>query len=540
MDTAVTPAPGGAVGSMTRSVAGMGAAAAVSRAFGGLRMVVIAGVLGTTYLGNTFQAANSVSNVLFELLAAGALSAVLVPTFVGLFDREGKRRVEEVAGGVLCLALAGLGLVALAGVLLAPQLAAVLTAGVSDPAIAADQRELATFLLRFFVPQVLLYAIGAVTTAVLHARGSFALTAAAPIGNTVVLVAAMAAFHAMAGDAPGFDLDLGERATLALGGTLGVAAFVGIPAVGLRASGFRFRLSLRSARRDEAVRGLLRLSGWAALQHSGTALLLAAAIVTAGGVPGGVVAYQLAMVVFLAPYGIVAQPIHTAVLPRLAADVARGDREGLRAAMRWASDALAVATLPLAAALVALSLPIMRVLAFGEAGRGDGPELLGAALLGLALGVPVYGGFLLLTRAAYALDDSRTPALASLGSAVLGAGGMLVAGVLDDGPDRMVAIGLAHSGAYLIGALWLAAQLRGSVGSAASLSQLKPLALAVVVGVSGWAAMRGWSPTGRPATVVALAVVGGAGGLAYVLGLRALGAGPGPAPAVHRPTAGAA
>ena len=79
VDAAVTAAPDGAATSVTRSVAGMGAAAAVSRAFGGLRMVVIAAVLGTTYLGNTFQASNSVSNVLFELLAAGALSAVLVP-----------------------------------------------------------------------------------------------------------------------------------------------------------------------------------------------------------------------------------------------------------------------------------------------------------------------------------------------------------------------------------------------------------------------------------------------------------------------------
>ena len=43
-------------------------------------VLVIAAVLGTTYLGNTFQAANSVSNVLFELLAAGALSAVLAPS----------------------------------------------------------------------------------------------------------------------------------------------------------------------------------------------------------------------------------------------------------------------------------------------------------------------------------------------------------------------------------------------------------------------------------------------------------------------------
>ena len=43
-------------------------------------------VLGTTFLGNAFQSANSLSNVLFELLAAGALSAVLVPTFVKLLD----------------------------------------------------------------------------------------------------------------------------------------------------------------------------------------------------------------------------------------------------------------------------------------------------------------------------------------------------------------------------------------------------------------------------------------------------------------------
>ena len=102
VDTAVSDAaPPGASRTMTTSAAGMGAAAAVSRAFGGLRVLVIAAVLGTTFLGNTFQASNSVSNVLFELLAAGALSAVLVPTFVELLDRGDQREAEEVAGGVL-------------------------------------------------------------------------------------------------------------------------------------------------------------------------------------------------------------------------------------------------------------------------------------------------------------------------------------------------------------------------------------------------------------------------------------------------------
>ena len=356
MSSAGPPAP--AAGSVTdesgssvaRSAAGMGAAAAVSRGLGAVRMVVVAAVLGTTFLGNTFQASNSVSNVLFELLAAGALSAVLVPTFVDLFGRREQRRAEEVAGGLLGIAVVGLGAVALLGVVFAPAIAQVLTTGVDDAAVAADQQELATFLLRFFIPQVVLYAVGAVTTAVLNARGVFALTAAAPIANTVVIVAAMALFAVMAGPDPGLDLALEERLVLALGGTLGVAAFVGVPAVALWRTGFRMPLRPRRALRDVEVRRLLRLSGWATIQHAGAGILLAAALVVGGSIAGGVVAYQLAMVVFLAPYGVLAQPIHTVVLPRLAADASSGDRDGFGGSVRWALAAIGAVTLPVSAA----------------------------------------------------------------------------------------------------------------------------------------------------------------------------------------------
>jgi putative peptidoglycan lipid II flippase len=531
----VTDAPDGAPNSLTRSVAGMGAAAAISRAFGGLRMVVIAAVLGTTYLGNAFQSSNSFSNVLFELLAAGALSAVLVPTFVDLLAKGEGRRMEEVAGGVLSLALVGLGAVSVVGVVLAPQIARLLTSGVSDPAVAADQRALAAYLLRFFIPQVLFYALGAVAIGLLHARSKFALTAIAPIGNTVVLVASMVVFHVMVGSHPGLDLSQAERLTLAAGGTLGVVAFVGIPTVGLHLDGFRWRLGVRRAVRDDDVRRLLRLSGWAVLQHSGIGILLIAALIVSGGVAGGVVAYQLAMVVFLAPYGILAQPIHTAVLPRLASDHAAGDTAGMHQALRWAVDALVVATLPVATLLVVLAQPTMRVLAFGEAGRGDGPALLGASLAGLAIGIPVYGGFLLLTRAAYAMGDSRTPALAALGSSLVGAAGMAVVGAMTDGPHLLAGLGLAHSAAYLLGMLWLGNRLRPSVGSLVGVGQLRPVLLAGGVAAVAWLAMRAWSPDGRIVTVVALTVVVGAGLGVYVAGLRVLGALPGRAPSGFRP-----
>ena len=94
-----------------RTATRTGIATAASRAIGLGRVLVIAAVLGTTYLGNTFQASNSVSNVLFDLLAAGGLSAVLVPAFVGWVRDED--RLERVASGVLGVATVGLGAVAL-------------------------------------------------------------------------------------------------------------------------------------------------------------------------------------------------------------------------------------------------------------------------------------------------------------------------------------------------------------------------------------------------------------------------------------------
>jgi putative peptidoglycan lipid II flippase len=513
----------------------MGAAAAVSRAFGALRMVVIAAVLGTTFLGNTFQASNSVSNVLFDLLASGALSAVLVPSFVEAFARRDQRHAEELAGGVLSLALVALGIVTLLGVAFAPLLARVLTSGVADPHVAAQQRELATFLLRFFIPQVMLYAVGAVTTAILQSRHRFALTAIAPIGNTIVLVGAMVVFRGMAGARPGLELSGGERLVLALGGTVGVLGFVGVTAAGVWLSGFRFRWGVRRALRSGEVRQALRLAGWAALQNSGVAILQAGALVAAGGLAGGVVAYQLAMVVFLAPYGILSQPIHTAVLPRLAADVTAGDLAGMRASLRWAVDAMAATTLPIGALLTALSLPVMGVLAFGEASHGDGPQLLGAALGGLAIGIPAYGGFLLLTSASYALGDSRTPAIAALGSAVLGTAGMLVAGVALDGPGRLWAIAGAHTGAQLIAMVWLARQLRPTVGGLLSTTQARALGAAVTVAVGAWLLERGIQPHGRLSTLGLVAVLTTFALGLYGLALRAMHALPPRAPAAHLP-----
>jgi len=158
----------------------MGVATAASRTVGFVSVLVVAAVLGTTYLGNAYQSSNSVSNVLFELVAAGALSAVLVPTFVELLDRGDVAGMERLAGRLLGLALLLLGVLSVVGIIAAPLIADLLTRGIDEPLKASQQQDLSTLLLRFFIPQVMLYAIGAVAVAVLYARRHLTVTAIAP------------------------------------------------------------------------------------------------------------------------------------------------------------------------------------------------------------------------------------------------------------------------------------------------------------------------------------------------------------------------
>lgn len=504
--------------STSRAALSVGAVTALSRVMGFVRVLVVAAVLGASYLGNAFQSANTLSNVLFELLAAGALSAVLVPTFVSLLDAGRDEEAEEVAGGVLGVAVVGLGAVSALGVVFAPQLAQVLSAGVPAD-VAADQRELITYLLRFFVPQVLLYAAGTIAIAVLHAKRRFVMAAAAPIGNTLVMVASLLALRASAGAAPGFDLTSSERLLLVVAGTGGVVGFVLPLLVSCWASGFR--LVPRFGRPDERVVAAIRHAGWGVVLHSGAGLLLGGAIVAGAAVEGGVVAYQVGWVFFLAPYAVLAQPLQTAIFPELVREAGTG---AFAASMRWALERVALLVLPVAAALVALALPGMRAVVFGAAGESSA-VLLAAALAALALGLFPYSAFLLLARGFYVLGDSRTPGMVSVITALAGVVVMAVGALGTNGAARVAVLGVGHSVAYGLGAIALVVILGRRVGASLVPRAFGRVATtAAAVGTLVWFVVREVLPD-DPSRLQDLAVVVAAtllGGLLVVVCYRLL------------------
>lgn len=462
----------------------MGLVTAVSRAIGFGRVLFVAAVLGASGLGDTFTASNAFSNVVFELIAAGALSAVLVPTFVRLIERGDDAEAQRLAGGLAWYATWVLGAVALVGVIGAPLLARLLTAGISGDT--HDARALTATLLRWFVPQIVLYGFGALATAALYARRRFAITAAAPIANTVVMVVSLAIFRVVAGADPGLALSGEERVLLGVAGTGGVIGFVGVLLIAARRAGFAI-VPRRVPRSDTAFRELVGHGARGVALQSIVGLLLGAAILLGAGVTGGVVAYQAAFVFFLAPYAILAQPLHTAVLPELSVLAASGRLEDVAGRLRWTLRTIAHLVLPATAMAMALAHPgfaLLRVGAFDERGAA----LAAAAFVGLAAGLLPYSAFLLLARASYALDDSRTPALVAVIAGTFGAAVMAAGAIVSDGSAQVAWLGAGHSVAYLLGAVVLgrviARRVHGRLVPRAFLAPLLASGLAGVVALA--------------------------------------------------------
>lgn len=503
---------------LARSTATMTGLTLLSRVTGFVRNVVVVAVLGDTFLGNVYQSANQVPNLLFELLAAGVLQAVLIPTLVELAGRGRDDEAEHVARSVLGLAGALLAGLALVGVLLAPAIMRLLVSGVDDPQVRDDQVRLGTILLWFFLPQVVLYASNMVATGVLNAKGHFATPAFAPLLNNVVVTASYGLFAWMRhGAEPSLELTGAQTAVLGLGTTLGVVAFCTAPVVAAVRSGTSLRP--RFDWRHPMVRRIARLGGWAAVYLAATNVLLGVVIVLLNHVRGGVVLWSLAFTIFLLPHALVSLPVLTTAFPNMSRHAASGDGAAYQRTVAAGLRAIAYLVLPAAAGMVALGLPLARLLRFGDF-SAEGVLTVAAAVAALGPGLVGYGTYLFLTRALYATGDTRTPATVNVVLVAVAATAMALSFTVVDGDDRVWALAAVHSAAYLVGSVVLFAFVRGRAGGAPSSDLARSLAASLGGAAAGaavmWAVAEQVGGSGRPGALVALVAAGAAGLLVYV------------------------
>lgn len=440
--------PGGDEISVSRATAQISAITALARIAGFARWIVLGLAVGTTYLGNTYQTANLIPNILFELAAGGVLSSVLVPTFVEQIKQGRERGVEVATSLTNALLLASIPLV-IGGLLAARPIMRAMTVGVEDPAIRAKQIELGAWFLRFFLPQIPLYLLGMVFQGILHAHKKFVISALAPLLSSLTVITTYVVFRLMG---PGATLDSVTQPqlfVLAGGTTLGVVvlSFSQLPSV-LRL-GIRWSPVLRL--KDPAVRRAVKAGGWGIAFFAVTEASLLVTLVLANRVEGGVVAFQIANAFFELPNAVIGLPVAISAFPSLSEAFVDSDEPRYARLLSQGWRLAVFLAVPAAVGLFVLAPTLSRAL-LGFASILN-PALVAACLRGLAIGVPAWVLISTLTRAFYARHRTAPPVALNFVSVATYAAvaiTMTVTGRLTGGP-AMMAIGLGIAAGHWAG-----------------------------------------------------------------------------------------
>jgi putative peptidoglycan lipid II flippase len=476
-----------------------------SRLTGFVRVIVTAGALGIVALGDTYQSASLVSNVLFELLAGGLLFSVLVPTFVSTIERGDRAAVRDLASVLLARVLVVLAVVAAAGIALGPTLMRWITSGAPSAAVRQQEVDLGAFLLWFVMPQLLLYAVGAVMTALLQSMRRFVASSLAPVCNNVVVIVTMVAFSVVHDPDRGIHLTAGEKLLLG-GGTLGgTVAMTVLPILAARRAGIGF-WPRWSAPGVEGLGALMRKGAWGAGDIGLNQVMIAATVVFAGRTVGGVIAFQTAFTFFLLPHAVLGHPVFTSLFPHLAAHGAADDRDAFARDLGGGLRSMVLLLTPAAALLAVVGLPILTVVRIGQLDE-HGASFVAAVLAGYLVGLVGYSTFLLLTRASYALDDVRSPTMVYLWVTIAAVVAMAVVSANVGGEGRVVGLGLVHAAAVSIGSVGLYLRLRRRLGRPLPVvaAMGRAVAAAGLAGGAAWgiAVVIGWDE--RPQAVGAVA-----------------------------------
>ena len=522
------PAPA-RTGRIAGAAALIAALTVVARVAGFGRTVVFAWAVGDNDLGDIYLAANLVPNIVFEIVAGGALASLVVPLLAGAIAAGDRAAVARTTGALLTWAVTLLVPLA-AGLALA---AAPVVDGLTSGAAPA-QVEAGAAMLRVFAPQLPLYGIGIVLAGVLQAHRRFAWPVLAPLLSSVTVATAYLGFVLV--DGRGTDVaGLSPAGLLVLAGgtTLGVVVLAGClvpPVVRLGVPvrpGWRFAPDARARVVGLAAAGAVTV----AAQHLALLVVLWRGL---AGPEGSWVLFTLAQTVFLVPWAVLAVPVATAAYPGLAEAAATGRLDRYRATLARTTRAALLLSALGAAGLVALAVPLATLVGLLMPGAGPGTvDRLAAGIAGFAPGLVGYGLFAVLSRALYARNAAAAAAVAAaLGWAAVAAAAVGLAAALPD-DQRVLALTLANAvGMTALGAaLVLAVRRRAGQPALAGLTRaaLVAAAAAGLSAAAGWA-VAGWLlPAGHPPAtgpavgsgmLAGVVVVGVFGAVAWALDRR--------------------
>jgi putative peptidoglycan lipid II flippase len=387
-----------------------------SRMLGLVRTSMFAFVFGTSMTSDAYLQAFLIPDLIFNIVAGGALASAFIPVFTRTMVAEKDEKTAwHIASSALNMALVIMVALALIAIVFAPWLVPLYNPGIHDPAELA----LIASLTRIMLLQAVALGVGVIINAVLNARQDFLLPAIGTVMYNVGLIVGLL---------PGiyFAFRSQRNDTIAVyaatwGVVIGALLQVGVQIPGLFKVGMRYTPSF-----DWRHPGVIQIGRQMVPRIINAAMLYLSTFVDRGLIQlmvgviiikdtdGLITQYYQSMQLMLLPLGIFGMAVSTAAFPTLAENVARGRMDRVRSSILETVRSILFMSIPSAIGLIVLGFPIIQVLLQHGRYSLSMAQSTAVPLAFFALGLPALAAVEILTRSFYAMRDSVTPVIVSV------------------------------------------------------------------------------------------------------------------------------
>ena len=425
----------------------------LSRITGFIRGILIVAVLGTTLLADTYNVANTMPNILYNLLVGGALTAIFIPQLVRSFDNEdgGDGFASRL---ITTISLILLVLVAI-GVYFAPALVRLYAPEFFTTGFEAE-KDISIAFTRYCLPQIFFLGVFTMLGQVANARGSFGPLMWAPIANNIVGIALFGGFLLFSTGVTAESITPAQVQILGWGTTLSVVvqALVLVPVIK------RLGIKIRPQWGLAGLGKSFGLAGWTLLYVliSQLGYLVTVNVATSAAVRSaqdgitrgvGYTPYTYAYYVMLLPYSIVTISIITAILPHISRLALAGDRDEVKEQLIRAIKLVGVITIPSAVAFLFFGPLITEVIFIGIPIQDS--RYIGFVLAALSFGLVAFSINLILIRGFNAFEDTRTQVISIFIINLISVGLSYLFLNLLQNQWVTIGLGVAFSVSYLVG-----------------------------------------------------------------------------------------
>ena len=371
----------------------------ISNIIGLLRGIVIYRTFGTSGQLDSFNAANRVTEVLYNLMAGGALGSAFIPTFTGFLTRKDHKGAWKLASGVINLLLVALIVICILGFIFAPQ---IVQHGlfILDPGASLGQVELTTTLLRILLPSIILFGVSGLVMGMLNSHQVFLVPQLAPAMYSIGMIAGVFLLPASWG-----------IYRLAWGALIGSAfhLLVQLPTLFKLKFTYHPMFGWKIPQVREVFRLFLpRIFGVAIVQLN----FIVNTIIALSLAEGSASAITLSFSLMLMPEMVIAQSIAIASLPSFSAQVELGKLDDMRVSLAATLRGVLLLAIPASLGLILLREPLIRFLYQNESVfTVQSTQMVAWGLLWYAAGLVGHCVMEIISRAFYALHDTRTPVL---------------------------------------------------------------------------------------------------------------------------------